>query len=104
MEAVRGEIERLDADVDQARTAAESAYAQYKTATRRVFHRYCRSPVWFAWPRSSTGSSSLESRVRHEHRTANPPTRSLPSAIADSPDRTVTRPSRRIRERHAPPG
>jgi chromosome segregation ATPase len=38
--AVRGELERLDAQVDQAKETADRAYEHYKTATRRVFRRY----------------------------------------------------------------
>lgn len=43
VQAVRRELERLDADVDRARDAAERAHEQYKNATRRVFRRYFAS-------------------------------------------------------------
>ena len=40
VEAVRGELARLAAQVEEARQAAERAHEQYKTATRRVFRHY----------------------------------------------------------------
>jgi hypothetical protein len=40
VEAVRSELQRLDAQVEGARAEAERAHHQYKTATRRVFRRY----------------------------------------------------------------
>lgn len=40
VEAVRGELARLAAQVEEARQAAERAHEQYKTATRRVFKHY----------------------------------------------------------------
>ena len=40
VEAVRSELARLAAQVEEARLAAERAHEQYKTATRRVFRRY----------------------------------------------------------------
>jgi len=40
VEAVRGELARLAAQVEDARQAAERAHEQYKTATKRVFRHY----------------------------------------------------------------
>jgi chromosome segregation protein len=40
VEAVRGELDRLAEQVDEAKQAAERAHEQYKAATKRVFRRY----------------------------------------------------------------
>ncbi len=62
VEAVRGELERLDADVDRAREAAERAHDQYKTATRRIFRRYFASLTQAGEPLGFTIDGSLRPR------------------------------------------
>lgn len=62
VEAVRGELDRLDADVDRAREAAERAHSQYKLATRRIFRRYFASLTDSGGPLGFTLEGGLRAR------------------------------------------
>ncbi|MEZ4316975.1 MAG: ATP-binding protein [Myxococcota bacterium] len=60
--AVRRELERLDAQVDDAREAAERAHEQYRTATRRIFRRYFASLTESGGPLGFTIEGGLRAR------------------------------------------
>ncbi len=62
VEAVREELERLDANVDEARGAAERAHEQYKIATRRIFRRYFASLIDAGAPLGFTIEGTLAPR------------------------------------------